>query len=84
MAHFAEISADDRVLRVLVVPDEQEHRGQAFLADDIGLGGEWIQGSFSGKIRGKFPGIGDMIDRENDIFVSPPDPEIELEISPES
>jgi hypothetical protein len=46
MAHFAEIDADNIVLRVLVVPDDQEHRGQEFMADDLGLGGTWIQTSY--------------------------------------
>ena len=46
MAHFAEID-NDTVLRVLVVPDEQEHRGQEFLADDLGLGGTWVQTSYN-------------------------------------
>lgn len=43
MAHFAEIGADNVVVRVLVVADEEAHRGQEFLADDVGLGGTWIQ-----------------------------------------
>jgi hypothetical protein len=47
MAHFAEIDADNIVLRVLVVSDEEEHRGHEFLADDLGLGGTWIQTSYN-------------------------------------
>jgi hypothetical protein len=47
MAHFAEIDADNIVLRVLVVSDDEEHRGQEFLADDVGLGGTWIQTSYN-------------------------------------
>jgi hypothetical protein len=46
MAHFAEINESNIVLRVLVVGDDQEHRGQEFMADDIGLGGTWIQTSY--------------------------------------
>ena len=46
MAHFAELDASNTVTRVLVVPDEDEHRGQEFLADDMGLGGTWIQTSY--------------------------------------
>jgi hypothetical protein len=46
MANFAEIDEETyQVLRVLVVPDEQEHRGQEFLAEDCNLGGTWIQTS---------------------------------------
>lgn len=47
MAHFAEIDGNNVVVRVLVVPDEQEHRGQDFLANDLGLGGTWIQTSYN-------------------------------------
>lgn len=48
MAHFAEIDpASNIVLRVLVVSDENENRGQEFLADDLGLGGTWIQTSYN-------------------------------------
>ena len=43
MAHFAEINTDNIVIRVLVVPDEEVPRGQEFLADDLGLGGTWLQ-----------------------------------------
>tara|TARA_Y100000310_G_scaffold303033_1_gene340975 strand:- start:3 stop:383 length:381 start_codon:yes stop_codon:yes gene_type:complete len=46
MAHFAEIDENNIVLRVLVVGNEDEHRGQEFLADDLGLGGTWIQTSY--------------------------------------
>ena len=46
MAHFAEIDEEtNKVLNVLTVPDEQEHRGQEYLAEDCGLGGKWIQTS---------------------------------------
>lgn len=71
MAHFAELSDDNVVLRVLVVPDEQEHRGQEYLAEDLGLGSRWIQGSYTARIRGKFPGIGDLYDPVEDVFLSP-------------
>ena len=47
MAHFAEIDANNIVLRVLVVHNDDEHRGQEFLADDLGLGGTWIQTSYN-------------------------------------
>jgi hypothetical protein len=47
MAHFAEVNNSGIVLRVLVVPDLEEHRGQDFLANDLSLGGVWIQTSFN-------------------------------------
>ena len=47
MAHFAQIDDNNVVVTVIVVPDEQEHRGQEFCADDLGLGGTWIQTSYN-------------------------------------
>ena len=47
MAHFAEIDNEGIVLRVLVVSDDQEDRGQEFLADDLGLGGTWKKTSYN-------------------------------------
>lgn len=70
MAHFAEIDSENKVIRVLVVPNNQEHRGQEYLADDLNLGGRWIQTSYNGKIRGKFAGVGDIYDEETDLFIA--------------
>jgi len=71
MAHFAEIDDNNIVTRVLVVPDEQEHRGQEFLADDLNLGGTWIQTSYNNRIRKQFAGIGYKYDAQADVFVTP-------------
>lgn len=71
MAHFAEIDENNKVVRVLVVDNSQEHRGQEFLADELGLGGRWIQTSYNSNFRGKYAGIGDTYDEENDLFVAP-------------
>ena len=71
MAHFAEIDASNIVLRVLVVNDADEHRGADFLANDLGLGGTWIQCSYNGRIRGCYPGVGYTYDPVIDAFVPP-------------
>lgn len=47
MAHFAEIDENNIVLRVLVVDNEQEDRGQEFLAEDLDLGGIWKKTSYN-------------------------------------
>ena len=47
MAHFAELDEQNIVIRVLSVPNEQEHRGQDYLVDDMGLGGRWKQTSYN-------------------------------------
>jgi len=72
MAHFAEIDKDGIVLRVVVVDNEHEKRGQTYLAKDLGLGGTWIQTSYNHKFRAKFAGIGDIYDKENDVFIADP------------
>jgi hypothetical protein len=47
MAYFAEIDNNSIVVRVVAVPDAEEHRGQDFLANDLQLGGRWIQTSYN-------------------------------------
>jgi len=81
MAHFAEIDENNIVTRVLVVDDEQEHRGQEFLANDLGLGGTWIQTSYNtylgqhsnGRtpLRKNYAGIGYVYDSTRDAFYKP-------------
>lgn len=71
MAHFAELDDNNIVLRVLVVPDDQEHRGQQFLADDLGLGGRWLQTSYNHRIRKNYAGIGFTYDPDRDAFIPP-------------
>ena len=71
MAHFAEIDSENKVIRVVVVPNEFEENGQTYLAETIGLGGTWIQTSYNGNIRGKYAGIGDTYDKKKNEFISP-------------
>lgn len=79
MAHFAEIDSNNRVVRVLLVPNEFESEGEKYLAEDLNLGGRWIQTSYNAKFRAKFAGIGDIYDKENDVFIINPDqPKIEI------
>lgn len=69
MAHFAELDENNVVIRVLVVPDEQEHRGEEYLAQDLQLGGRWLQTSYNHRIRGRFAGPGSIYLPEHDRFV---------------
>ena len=71
MAHFARIE-NGFVQQVIVVNneiildengDESEAIGIAFCQKHFG--GEWVQTSYNGNIRGKFAGIGDSWDGEN-------------------
>jgi hypothetical protein len=69
MAHFAEIDENGVVLRVLVVPDAQENRGQDYLANDCALGGTWVQTSYNARIRKNYAGIGMSYDAARDAFI---------------
>ena len=71
MAHFAEIDENNIVQRVLVVSNDLEHRGQDFLAQDLGLGGTWIQTSYHGNIRKNFASVGYTYDEARDAFIAP-------------
>ena len=71
MAHFAEIDKNNIVLRVLVVPNSEEGRGEKYLAKDCGLGGRWIQTSYNNKFRARFAGEGMTYDEVNDVFLLP-------------
>jgi len=79
MAHFAEIDSNNVVLRVLVVANEQEHRGQEFLANDCNLGGTWVQTSYNANFRGKYAGTGDIYDEVNDEFYTPVSDVVDVE-----
>jgi hypothetical protein len=71
MAHFAEIDSNNIVVRVLVVDNSLENRGADFLANDLGLGGTWIQTSYNNNIRKQYAGIGYTYDAINDVFITP-------------
>jgi hypothetical protein len=81
MAHFAEIDENNIVTRVLVVGDDQEHRGQEFLADDLDLGGTWLKTSYNTQggvhtlggtpFRKNYAGIGYSYDETLDAFIPP-------------
>ena len=79
MAHFARISKNV-VREVIVISDENcpdpapdnEAQGQAFIADVLGLAGEWKQTSYNGNFRGAYAGVGYTYDPDLDEFVPPP------------
>lgn len=70
MAYFARIE-NNIVTSVLSIPDNQEHRGEEFLANDLGLGGTWIQTSYNNRIRKQYAGIGYLYDSQADVFIIP-------------
>lgn len=86
MAHFARIDENNIVTTVLVVPDEQQHRGEIYL-NELGLDGRWLQTSYNtiagvhygpnlvpdGRpaLRKNYAGIGFTYDEVRDAFVPP-------------
>jgi hypothetical protein len=70
MAHFAKIE-NGIVAQVLVVPDNAEDRGQDYLANELNLGGTWVQTSYNNRIRKNYAGVGFTYDPVNDWFVAP-------------
>lgn len=81
MAYFAKIDSNNIVTQVVAVSDEQEHRGQEFLNNDLNLSGTWIQTSyntFAGKhkqgkppLRKNYASIGYTYDSQRDAFIPP-------------
>jgi hypothetical protein len=71
MAHFAEIDENNTVKQVLVIDNSLEHKGADFLANDLGLGGTWIQTSYNHNIRKQYAGIGYSYDPVADVFIAP-------------
>ena len=78
MAHFAELDANNMVLRVIVVANkdcsdasgvEKEHIGKAFC--ERLFGGNWVQTSYNGNIRKRYAGVGYTYRTDLDAFITP-------------
>ena len=84
MAHFARID-DNTVVEVIVISDDvvpdpaptNEAAGQQFINNVLGLPGTWLQTSYNGNFRGVYAGAGYTYDSVADVFVAPPEPELE-------
>ena len=83
MAHFAELDANNIVLRVIVVGNEMtmddngtesETIGVAFCKSLFGADTRWMQTSYTGKYRKNYAGDGFIYDQARDAFI-PPMPE---------
>jgi hypothetical protein len=70
MAHWAELDENSVVIRVTVGDNDDPSEGYDWIVEN--LGGRWIQTSYNASIRGKFAGVGDTYDEEEDEFISPP------------
>ena len=76
-AHAARIE-DGIVREVIVIPycNDDDAEITAY-CNGIGLAGTYVDCSYLGSRRGKYPGVGDRYDAELDEFVSPALPEPE-------
>jgi hypothetical protein len=76
-AHAARVE-DGTVREVIVIPymDDDDAKVTEY-CNAIGLQGTWLDCSYLGARRGKYPGIGDRYDADLDEFVSPAPPEPE-------
>jgi len=71
MSHWAELDANNKVLRVLVGDNNDPARdeGYQWLIDN--LGGTWIQTSYNARIRYNYAGVGFTYDPDADAFIAP-------------
>ena len=80
MAYFAQVDDDGTVMQVISVsnadaPDpateHSEPLGQAFIANVLGLPGEWLQTSYNNNFRKQYCGPGYRYDSDADVFIAP-------------
>jgi len=78
MAHFAELDANNVVLRVIVVATKDNSDANGVEKESIGrafcerlFGGNWVQTSYNGNMRKRYAGIGYSYDPALDAFIAP-------------
>ena len=79
MAHFAELDSNNKVLRVIVVHNnellvngvENEQKGIDFCKSLFGSNTNWIQTSYNNNFRKQYAGINYTYDPIKDKFISP-------------
>lgn len=69
MSHFAEIDADNKVIRVIVGDNSMPNEGHDWIIEN--LGGTWIQTSYNNNIKFNYAGIGYTYDDVRDAFIAP-------------
>jgi len=69
MSHWAELDAENKVIRVVVGDnnDPVGDEGYSWLIEN--LGGTWVKTSYNGNIRYNFAGIGYTYDSVDDAFI---------------
>jgi len=65
MSHFAKINKDNIVIELIVA--EKTFINSGLVGDEF----NWVQCSYNSNFRNKYPGIGDVWDKNKDRFISP-------------
>ena len=73
MAHYAFIDDANIVTEVIVGRDEDQGTDWAAYYEAV-RGQRCLRTSYSGRIRGKYAGIGDVYDEQLDVFLTPEAP----------
>ena len=93
MAHFAELDKDNKVIRVIVVHNneiidqneqEQEELGIKFCQSTFGPDTNWKQTSYNGNFRKNFALSGYIYDSQKDAFYSLEAPAPDMEFDPDT
>jgi hypothetical protein len=78
MAHFAELDSENKVVRVIVVSNEDILDSTNQENEEVGiafckrlLGGTWKQTSYNNNIRKNYAGVGYTYNAEKDAFIPP-------------
>lgn len=80
MAHFAELDKDNKVIRVIVIDNndmsdengiEKEELGINFCKSLFGEDTNWVQTSYNGNFRNRFASVGNTYDATLDAFLNP-------------
>lgn len=78
MAHFAELSHDNMVLRIIAVNNSECVCGQGTEDESVGqsfcvahFGGRWVQTSYNSNFRKRYAGVGFTYDEQRDAFIPP-------------
>ena len=86
MAHFAELDSNNKVIRVIVVHNNELLDENGVEVEQNGIdfcnslfGGTWVQTSYNGNFRGCFAGAGMVYDADQDIFRSPTEEKLEAD-----
>lgn len=82
MAYFAQIDETNTVTKVISIANsvigepelaypDTEPLGQVFIANTLGLEGDWLQTSYNANFRGRYAGIGYTYNAVLDEFIAP-------------